>query len=67
MSQSNARLQQAAGAASAAVLRLMVDVTVPAAVRLRAAECVLDHAAKAIESEDVTRRLAALEQAVEKP
>ena len=61
-----ARLQQATGAASAAVLRLMVDANAPAAVRLRAAECVLNHAAKAIESEDIEVRVSELERAAER-
>jgi hypothetical protein len=66
VSQANARLQQATGAASAAVLRLMVDAHAPAAVRLRAAECVLDHAAKAIEIEDIEVRVSELERAAER-
>jgi hypothetical protein len=37
VSQSNARLQQATGAAVSIVLKLMVDPNVPASVRLRAA------------------------------
>ena len=66
VSQANARLQQATGAASAAVLRLMVDPNAPAAVRLRAAECVLNHAAKAIEVEDIEVRVSELERAAER-
>jgi transposase-like protein len=38
--QSVARLQQATGAAGVTILKLMTDPNVPAAVRLRAAECV---------------------------
>jgi len=45
-SPSIARLQQASGAAAATFLKLMVDPNVPAAVRLRAADCVFAHAAK---------------------
>ena len=51
--QATARLQQATGAASLTILKLMVDPNVPAAVRLRAADCVFDHAAKGIEIEDL--------------
>ena len=65
VSQADARLQQATGAASAAVLRLMVDPNAPAAVRLRAAEYVLNHAAKAIESEDTEVRVSKLERLAE--
>ncbi len=65
VSQANARFQQATGAASSAVLKLMVDPSAPAAVRLRAAECVLDRAAKAIEMEDIESRLTELERAAE--
>jgi hypothetical protein len=40
----------------------MTDPSVPAAVRLRAAESVFDRAIKGIELEDVDARLTALEQ-----
>src|SRR5436309_15552799 len=45
--QAVARLQQATGAAGLTILKLMTDPNVPAAVRL-SAECVFDHAIKAI-------------------
>ena len=64
-SQSTARLQQASSAAVSTLLKLMVDGTTPASTRARAAECVLSHAAKAIELEDVEARVAALERAAE--
>ena len=41
----------------------MVDPNSPASCRLRAADSVLAHAAKAIEIEDIEARVAALEQA----
>ena len=63
VSQTNARFQQATGAAAMTVLKLMVDTTAPPAVRLRAAECVLDYAAKAIEIEDIAVRVTELERA----
>ena len=63
--QSIARLQQATSAAAITVLRLMADVNVPAAVRLRAAECVFDHAIKGVELEDIDARLAELEHAAD--
>ena len=59
--QSVARLQQATGVAGLTILKLMTDLNVPAAVRLRAAECVFDHAIKGIELEDLDTRLTALE------
>jgi hypothetical protein len=62
----NARLQQATGAAAATILKLMVDPTVPASVRTRASECVLNHANKTIEIEDIDVRVAALEEAAQK-
>ena len=60
--QAVARLQQATGAAGLTILKLMTDPNVPAAVRLRAAECVFDHAIKGIELEDIEARLAELER-----
>jgi len=60
--QAVARLQQATGAASVTTLKLMADPNAPAAVRLRAAECVFDRAIRGIEIEDIEARLAALEQ-----
>jgi transposase-like protein len=61
--QSVARLQQATGAAATIVLKLMTDPNVPAAVKLRAAECVFDRAFKGVELEDIEVRVVALEGA----
>jgi hypothetical protein len=61
-SQSLGRLQQAAGAAAATLLKVMTDATAPAASRVRAADCVLGHAASALELEDIQVRMARLEQ-----
>ncbi len=61
-SQSISRLQQASGTAVSALLKVMVDPATPASARVRAADCVLDHAAKAIELEDIEARLAELER-----
>src|ERR1700676_2342768 len=55
--QSVARMQQATGAAASVVLKLMTDPNVPAAVKLRAAECVFDRAFKGVELEDIEARL----------
>jgi hypothetical protein len=63
--QSIARLQQASSAAVAALLKVLVDPNTPASSRVRAADCVLDHAAKAIEIEDIEVRVTQLEQAAE--
>jgi hypothetical protein len=64
-SQSLGRLQQAAGAATSTLMRIMVDANSPAGSRVRAAACVLQHAASALELEDIEVRLACLEQAEE--
>ena len=63
--QGTARLQQATGAAVTAVLKIMVDPQSPASTRLRAADLVLIHGAKAIELEDIEARVTALELAAE--
>ena len=63
--QSVARLQQATGAAATIVLKLMTDPNVPAAVKLRAAECVFDRAFKGVEIEDIEARVSELERTME--
>ena len=60
--QATARIQQAAGAAATTLLKIMVDPAAPASTRVRAAENILSHSAKAIESEDFEARLAELER-----
>ena len=64
--QSIGRLQQASSAAVSTLLKVMVDVNAPASTRVRAADSVLGHSAKAIELEDLEVRVAALEQAAPK-
>jgi len=64
-SQAIARLQQASSAAVATLLKVMVDANTPAASRVRAADCVLEHATKAIEIEDIEVRVSELERAAE--
>src|ERR1700680_4456893 len=61
--QSIARLQQATGAAVSTLLKVMVDASTPATTKVRAADSVLNHSAKAIELEDIEVRLAAIEAA----
>ena len=63
--QAVARLQQASGAAASVLLKTVVDPCTPVSTRVRAAEIVLDKAAKAIELEDIEARVAALELAAE--
>ena len=43
----------------------MVDPATPASTRVRAADSVLDHSAKAIEMEDIEARVAELERVAE--
>ena len=62
-SQSIARLQQMSAAAAATLGKVMVDPNTPPSTKVRAADSILDHAAKAIEIEDIEARLAALEAA----
>jgi hypothetical protein len=64
-SQSVARLQQASGAAVSTLLKVMVDPNTLASTKVRAADSVLDHSAKAIELEDIEVRLSELERAAE--
>ena len=56
---------QAASAASSTLLKIMIDPNSPPSCRLRAADSVLSHAAKAIEIEDIEARLSELERATE--
>ena len=64
-SQSIARLQQGSSAAAGTLLKLMLDPNTPASVKARVADSVLNHAAKAIEIEDIEARLAALERSAD--
>jgi len=63
--QSVARLQQASGAAVTTLLKVMVDSNTPASTKVRAADSVLSHTAKAIELDDIEARLSELERATE--
>ena len=62
VSQAGARLQQAANAAAATLVNVMVDRATPPATRLRAADRVLDKAAVAVQMEDFSVRLLELER-----
>ena len=63
--QSIARLQQASSAAVSVPIKVMADPTSPPSTRVRAADSVLDHAAKAIEIEDIEVRVADMERAAQ--
>ena len=64
--QAVARLQQGASAAATTLLKTMIDPATPASVRVRAAECVMNQATKAIEIEDIEARVSAIEQGAQK-
>jgi hypothetical protein len=61
--QATARLQQATSAAASTLMKVMIDAATPASVRVRAAEAIFNHAAKAIEIEDIDARVSELERA----
>jgi len=63
--QSVARLHQASSAAVNTLLKIMVDPASPPGTKVRAAEYVLDHAAKTIEIEDLEARVEELERSTE--
>ena len=51
--QSIARLQQATSAVAATLMKIMVDAGAPASVRVRAADRIFNHSARAFEIEDI--------------
>jgi transposase-like protein len=61
--QAVARLQQMSGAAVATLGKMMVEPTAPPSTRVRAAEVIINHAAEAIEIEDIEARVTELERA----
>jgi hypothetical protein len=63
--QAIARLQQGTSAAATTLLKTLIDPATPASVRVRAAEAIFNHAAKAIEIEDIDARVTELERAAE--
>ncbi len=60
--QSIARLHHLSSAAVSTLGKVMLDAATPPATKVRAADSILDHTAKAIEIEDIEARVAALEQ-----
>jgi len=63
--QAIARLQQGTSAAATTLLKVLIDPNTPASVKVRAAEAILNHSAKAIEIEDIEARVTALEAAAQ--
>jgi hypothetical protein len=63
--QAIARLQQGTSAAATTLLKLLIEPGTPASVRARVADSIFNHAAKAIEIEDIEARVAELERAAE--
>ena len=61
-SQAIGRLQDAAGAATSTLLRIMMDANTPAATRLRAIEIILEQGAKAATINDLDDRVTKLER-----
>ena len=61
--QAIARLQQGTSAAATTLLKLLIDQNTPASVKARVADSIFNHAAKAIQIEDIEARVAALEAA----
>ena len=64
--QSTARMQQASGAAASTLIKTMIDPTVPASIRIRAAQSILEHGRHGFEMEDLEVRIGALEEASER-
>jgi hypothetical protein len=65
--QTTARLQQGSTAAVSTLLKVMVDPKTPPSTKVRAADSVLGHAAKAIELHDIEARLTELERSTGEP
>jgi hypothetical protein len=63
--QAISRLQQMSGAAVATLGKIMGDQTAPPSTKVRAAEVIINHAAKAIEIEDIEARVSELERTAE--
>src|SRR5579862_8423363 len=63
--QAVARLQQGTSAAAATLLKTLIDPDAPPSVKVRAAEAIFNHSAKAIEIEEIDARVSELERAAE--
>jgi hypothetical protein len=62
-SQAIARLHQMSGAAALTLGKVMADPKTPPSTKVRAADSILNHTARAIELEDIEARVAELERA----
>src|SRR5580704_14247647 len=62
-SQSIARLHQMSAAAVTTLAKVMTDPSTPPSTRVRAADSILNHTVKAIETEDIEARVTELELA----
>ncbi len=65
--QSIARLHHLSSAAVSTLGKVMLDPATPPATKVRAADSILNHTIKAIETEDIEARLSELERATEDP
>jgi hypothetical protein len=63
--QSIARLHHLSSAAVSTLGKVMLDPATPPATKVRAADSILDHTIKAIETEDIDARVTELEKAAE--
>ena len=63
--QSIARMHHLSSAAVSTLGKVMLDPATPAATRVRAADSILNHTAKAIEVEDIEARVTELERAAQ--
>jgi hypothetical protein len=63
--QSIARLPHLSGAAVSTLGKIMLDSATPPSVRVRAADSILNHAAKAIEIENIEERVSEIERALD--
>jgi len=61
--QAIARLQQGTSAAATTLLKLLIEPNTPVEPNTRVADSIFNHAAKAIEIEDIEARVAELERA----
>jgi hypothetical protein len=64
--QAVARLQQGTSAAATTLLKLLIEPNTPASVRARVADSIFNHAARAIEIEEIEERLSNLERDAER-
>ena len=67
MEQALSALQKATGTATATLLAIMQDTQAPASARVTSARSVLEYAFKGVELLEMEARLAALEEALDRP